>query len=195
MKKLKFNGPQLILSLAGLLVISIVPNVGYCADSQLGKIISLFNSGVYVSQTQIENALAGERTSILREESLHRYYRTSFSAPSSQIRELRFGSHREDAQSQKWIVGSLSAFFPDSKIEGCETYDDLVKSMGFAERMREPRSSIKGASWTRPATLSKGPYVISISTTDVTKPCVSGLTIVEEKIIQNLSTEGLVRER
>lgn len=181
MKAFKCNRSKLIFSMAGMLAFGVMAPHAYCAEKQVEKIISLFDGGGYVNQSQVENIVAGGETSILKDESLHRYYKTSFSAPSSQIKELRFGSHREDAKSREWVVGSLSAFFPDSKMEGCETYDSFVKNMGFAERMREPRASIRGASWTRPATLFKGPYVISISTTDVTSPCVSALTVIEEK--------------
>ncbi|WAT13847.1 hypothetical protein [Xanthomonas fragariae] len=181
MKAFKSYEIKLILGLAGILALGVMSQWAYCAEKQVEKIISLFDGGGYVNQSQVENIVAGGEMSILKDESLHRYYKTSFTAPSSQIKELRFGSHREDAKSREWTVGSLSAFFSDSKMEGCETYDSFVKNMGFAERMREPRASIRGASWTRPATLFKGPYVISISTTDVTSPCVSALTIVEEK--------------
>lgn len=181
MKAFKFYRSKLISSLAGLLVFAVASPQAYCAEERVEKLVSLFNGGGYVSQSQVEALVADAKTSILKDEMLHRYYKVSFIAPSSQIKELRFGSHRGDAKSQEWTVGSLSAFFSDSKMEGCERYDSFIKNMGFVEKMREPRASIRGASWTRPAILSKGPYVISISTTDVTSPCVSSLTIVEEK--------------
>ncbi|MGW8275935.1 hypothetical protein [Xanthomonas axonopodis] len=151
------------------------------AGEQVENIVTLFGRGEYVNQGQVEDLMMGAKTSALIDKSSQRYYRSSFIAPSSQIREVRFGTHQVNGKSQKWVVGSLSAFFSESRADDCETFDHLVKSMGFTEKMREPRASIKGATWTRPAVLSKAPYVIAISTTDLTSPCVSGLTIVEEK--------------
>ncbi len=163
------------------------PPQAYCAErhakKQIEDMAALFGRGEYINQGQVQDLMMDAKTSTLIDGPIQRYYRASFIAPSSQIKEVRFGTHQVDGKSQQWIVGSLSAFFPNSKSEGCETFDHLVKSLRFTEKMREPMASIRGAAWTRSAVLSKAPYIISISTTDVTSPCVSGLTIVEEKIL------------
>lgn len=111
MKAFKFYRSKLISSLAGLLVFAVASPQAYCAEERVEKLVSLFNGGGYVSQSQVEALVADAKTSILKDEMLHRYYKVSFIAPSSQIKELRFGSHRGDAKSQEWTVGSLSAFF------------------------------------------------------------------------------------
>ncbi|MCC5074696.1 hypothetical protein [Xanthomonas campestris] len=149
------------------------------SDKKIDDLISLFSSGVDVEQPQVEKLIGTDmaKVEITRDEALRRHYRVSLDDPKSQVTALSFGVHRSDAGSQVWKIAALSAIYADKKVPGCEKYDDIVKKYGFTEGIREPRSVIKGAAWTQPATLTKGSYKIYVSTTDVTSPCVSGFSV------------------
>ncbi|WP_277937614.1 hypothetical protein, partial [Xanthomonas vesicatoria] len=105
------------------------------------------------------------------------HYRVSLNDQKSQVTALSFGVHRSDESSQAWTVAALAVISTDKKARGCERYSDIVKKYAFVEDVREPRAVIKNAAWTQPATLTKGPYKIYVSTTDVTSPCAPGLTV------------------
>ncbi|WAT13848.1 hypothetical protein [Xanthomonas fragariae] len=151
----------------------------FCSDSIISDLVSLFNAGVDVEQPQIEKLIgtAMAKSKVVRDEPLRRHYRFSLNDPKYPVTALSFGAYRSDEGSHIWRIAALSAIYSDKKVPGCEKYDDIVKKYGFVEGIREPRSVIKGAAWTQPAILTKGPYEIYVSTTDVTSPCISGFGV------------------
>ncbi|QTK46652.1 hypothetical protein [Xanthomonas euvesicatoria] len=174
------SGP---LSLVILVAVFLMPILAFggalSSDKKISDLISLFSSGVDVEQPQVEKLIGTDmaKVQITRDEPLRRHYRVSLDDPKSQVTALSFGAHRNDAGSQVWKIAALAAIYADKKVPGCEKYDDIVKKYDFIEGIREPRSVIKGAAWTQPATLAKGPYKIYVSTTDVTSPCISGFSV------------------
>ncbi|WOB25644.1 MULTISPECIES: hypothetical protein [Xanthomonas] len=169
----------LVILIAMFLMPALAFGGAFGSDKKIRNLISLFSSGVDVEQPQVEKLIGVDmaKVEITRDEPLRRHYRVSLDDPKSQVTALSFGAHRSDAGSQVWKIAALAAIYADKKIPGCEKYDDIVKKYGFIESIREPRSVIKGAAWTQPATLTKGPYKIYVSTTDVTSPCISGFSV------------------
>ncbi|WP_238844068.1 hypothetical protein [Xanthomonas phaseoli] len=161
---------------------SILVSAAFCDDAYgservLDELVSLFSSGVMVEQSENSKLLGAGKVEIVRDEPLRRHYRVSLNDQKSQVTALSFGVHRSDESSQAWTVGALAVISADKKARGCERYSDIVKKYAFVEGIREPRAVIKNAAWTQPATLTKGPYKIYVSTTDVTSPCASGLSV------------------
>ncbi|ENZ94546.1 hypothetical protein O1K_15109 [Xanthomonas fragariae LMG 25863] len=161
---------------------SILVSAPFCGDAYgseklLDELVSLFSSGVIVEESQVNKLIRAGKIEIVRDEPLRRHYRVSLNDRKSQATALSFGVHRSDESSQAWTVAALAVIFADKKARGCERYSDIVKKYAFVEGIREPRAVIKNAAWTQPATLTKGPYKIYVSTTDVTSPCASGLTV------------------
>ncbi|MDV2453585.1 hypothetical protein RL832_21995 [Xanthomonas hortorum NBC5720] len=161
---------------------SILVSATFCDDAYgskkvLDKLVSLFSSGIIVEQSQVNKLLGAGKTEIVRDEPLRRHYRVSLNDPKSQVIALSFGVHRSDERFQAWTVGALAVISADKKVRDCEIYGDVVKKYAFVEGLREPRSVVKNAAWTQPATLTKGPYEIYVSTTDVTWPCISGFGV------------------
>ncbi|SOT99187.1 hypothetical protein LMG19146_01796 [Xanthomonas arboricola pv. fragariae] len=167
---------------SAIVVFSILVSATFCGDAYgsekvLDELVSLFSSGVIVEESQVNKLIIAGKTGIVRDEPLRRHYRISLNDQNSQVTALSFGVHRSDESSQAWIVAALAVISADKKAQGCERYIDIIKKYAFVEGMREPRAVIKNAAWTQPATLTKGPYNIYVSTTDVTSPCASGLTV------------------
>ncbi|NJC02247.1 hypothetical protein GGR63_002134 [Xanthomonas sp. 3272] len=167
---------------SAIVVFSILVSATFCGDAYgsekvLYELVSLFSSGVIVEESQVNKLIRAGKTEIVRDEPLRRHYRISLNDQNSQVTALSFGVHRSDESSQAWIVAALAVISADKKAQGCERYIDIVKKYAFVEGMREPRAVIKNAAWTQPATLTKGSYNIYVSTTDVTSPCASGLTV------------------
>ncbi|PPT97639.1 hypothetical protein XaraCFBP7407_06190 [Xanthomonas arboricola pv. arracaciae] len=161
---------------------SILVSATFCGDAYgsekvLDELVSLFSGGVIVEESQVNKLIRAGKTEIVRDEPLRRHYRVSLNDQKSQVAALSFGVHRSDERSQAWTVAALAVISTDKKARGCERYSDVVKKYAFVEGIREPRVVIKNAAWTQPATLTKGPYKIYVSTTDVTSPCASGLTV------------------
>ncbi|MCC8613090.1 hypothetical protein SIL81_03870 [Xanthomonas campestris pv. incanae] len=171
------------LPLAILTAVFLMPTLAFGGalgtDKKISDLISLFSSGVEVEQSQVERLIGTDTADveITRDEPLRRHYRVALDDPKSQVTALSFGTNRNDEGSQVWNIAALTIVSSDTKAPGCEKYRDIVKKYGFVEGIREPRSVVKGAAWTQPATSTKGPYKIFVSTTDVTSPCVSGLTV------------------
>ncbi|MDV2453584.1 hypothetical protein [Xanthomonas hortorum] len=61
MKEFKCHRSKFILSMAGMLALGVMAPHAYCAEKQVEKIISLFDGGGYVNQSQVENIVAGGR--------------------------------------------------------------------------------------------------------------------------------------
>ncbi|MDG4481820.1 hypothetical protein G8D20_03205 [Xanthomonas vesicatoria] len=160
-----------------ILVSTTVCGDAYGSEKVLDELVSLFSSGVIVEESQVNKLIRAGKTEIVRDEPLRRHYRVSLNDQKSQVTALSFGVHRSDESSQAWTVAALAVISTDKKARGCERYSDIVKKYAFVEGIREPRAVIKNAAWTQPATLTKGPYKIYVSTTDVTSPCASGLTV------------------
>ncbi|WP_261381013.1 hypothetical protein [Xanthomonas vasicola] len=160
---------------SAIVAFSILVSATFCDDAHgsekvLDELVSLFSSGVTVEEAQVNKLITADKAEIVRNEPLRRHYRVSLNDRKSQVTALSFGVHRSDESSQAWTVGALAVISADKKARGCERYSEIVKKYAFVEGIREPRAAIKNAAWTQPATLTKGPYKIYVSTTDVTSP-------------------------